>query len=218
MDFADRPVIETKQDGRCILGIDFEPAQLTAETGDCRDLAEHPADVVDFMNGIENHAAPEISASTVTLTVILLGVPIRQILTYLNARGNHAPNRTLFQKFLDPHQARVKTHITAHQRDEVALRHRRQQAIDTLQTVRKGFLNKQVTAVLGSFHGQGDVQPRRNRDQGNVGSGLDGRSIAELLRRMQPLAVATPPLSPLPKMPKTPARLVTWIEPRLAAC
>jgi bifunctional non-homologous end joining protein LigD len=52
---------------------------------------------------------------------------------------------------------------------------------------------------------------------GNVGSGLDGRSMAELLRRMRPLRVATPPLQPLPKMAKTPARLVTWIEPRLAA-
>ena len=51
---------------------------------------------------------------------------------------------------------------------------------------------------------------------GNVGSGLDERSIGELLRRMEPLGVARPPLDPVPKMPKTPARLVTWIEPRLA--
>jgi len=51
---------------------------------------------------------------------------------------------------------------------------------------------------------------------GNVGSGLDERSIGELLRRMEPLRVAKPPLDPVPKMPKTPARLVTWIEPRLA--
>jgi len=51
---------------------------------------------------------------------------------------------------------------------------------------------------------------------GNVGSGLDERSIGELLRRMEPLRVAKPPLDPVPRMPKTPARLVTWIEPRLA--
>ena len=44
---------------------------------------------------------------------------------------------------------------------------------------------------------------------GNVGSGLDERSIADLLRRMEPLRVAKPPLDPVPKMPKTPARLVT---------
>src|SRR5438270_688026 len=35
---------------------------------------------------------------------------------------------------------------------------------------------------------------------GNVGSGLDERSIADLLRRLEPLRVETPPLRPLPKM------------------
>jgi len=52
---------------------------------------------------------------------------------------------------------------------------------------------------------------------GNVGSGLDERSIADLLRRMEALRVDTPPISPLPKMPKTPVRRVKWIEPRLCA-
>src|SRR5262249_38295212 len=42
---------------------------------------------------------------------------------------------------------------------------------------------------------------------GNVGSGLDERSIADLLRRMEPLQIDTPPLAPLPKMAKTPVRL-----------
>ena len=50
---------------------------------------------------------------------------------------------------------------------------------------------------------------------GNVGSGLDERSIGVLLRRMQPLVVDRSPLSPVPKMAKTPARLVTWVKPSL---
>jgi bifunctional non-homologous end joining protein LigD len=52
---------------------------------------------------------------------------------------------------------------------------------------------------------------------GNVGSGLDERSIADLLRRLEALRVETPPISPLPKMPKTPVRRVKWVEPRLRA-
>ncbi|HEY0388039.1 MAG TPA: DNA ligase D [Gaiellales bacterium] len=52
---------------------------------------------------------------------------------------------------------------------------------------------------------------------GNVGSGLDERTIAELLRRLEPMRVDAAPISPLPKMPKTPVRRVRWVEPRLRA-
>jgi bifunctional non-homologous end joining protein LigD len=50
---------------------------------------------------------------------------------------------------------------------------------------------------------------------GNVGSGLDERTIAILLDRLKALAVERAPLSPVPKMPKTPARAVTWVKPAL---
>ena len=52
---------------------------------------------------------------------------------------------------------------------------------------------------------------------GNVGSGLDDRSISELLRRLEPLKAKQPPIDPVPKMPRVPARMVTWVEPRLSA-
>ena len=41
---------------------------------------------------------------------------------------------------------------------------------------------------------------------GNVGSGLDDASIDRLLAMLEPLRVDRPPITPVPKMPKTPAR------------
>jgi bifunctional non-homologous end joining protein LigD len=50
---------------------------------------------------------------------------------------------------------------------------------------------------------------------GNVGSGLDERMIGRLLRELGRLESSAPTITPVPKMPKTPARLVRWVEPRL---
>ena len=58
MNLADAAVREAKQDGRRVLRVEFEPAQFAAETGDGSNLAHQPPDVVDFMNGIEDHSAP----------------------------------------------------------------------------------------------------------------------------------------------------------------
>ena len=53
---------------------------------------------------------------------------------------------------------------------------------------------------------------------GNVGSGLDERSAGRpAAAAAEPLEVKTPPLEPVPRLPKTPARLVRWVEPRLRA-
>jgi bifunctional non-homologous end joining protein LigD len=52
---------------------------------------------------------------------------------------------------------------------------------------------------------------------GNVGSGLDERTIAGLLPRLEASKVSKPPLDPVPKMPRVPARMVTWVKPTLSA-
>jgi len=53
------------------------------------------------------------------------------------------------------------------------------------------------------------------RFAGAVGSGLDRRVIDRLLRLLEPLRVKSSPIEPVPKLPKTPARSVRWVEPRL---
>src|SRR5262249_3710415 len=65
--------------------------------------------------------------------------------------------------------------------------------------------------VLGEGDGAG------MRWIGNVGSGLDERTIADLLPRLEASKVSKPPLDPVPKMPRVPARMVTWVKPTLSA-
>src|SRR3954452_580955 len=52
---------------------------------------------------------------------------------------------------------------------------------------------------------------------GNVGSGLHGASIDRLLQALELLRLKRSAIEPVSTMPKTPARLVTWVEPRLRA-
>jgi bifunctional non-homologous end joining protein LigD len=52
---------------------------------------------------------------------------------------------------------------------------------------------------------------------GNVGTGFDEREIQRLLKLLKPLARKTPPLDPVPKMPRVKKGDVVWIEPKLVA-
>jgi bifunctional non-homologous end joining protein LigD len=84
------------------------------------------------------------------------------------------------------------------------------------------FLIAGWTAGLGSREQLGALVLAEQGEDGlrwvgNVGSGLDERAIAVLLRDLGRLETTTPTITPVPKMPKTPARLVRWAEPRLRA-
>ena len=81
------------------------------------------------------------------------------------------------------------------------------------------FLIAGYTRGTGAREALGALVLAEDRDgslawAGNVGSGLDGASIDRLLAMLEPLRVDRPPITPVPKMPKTPARMVTWVEPR----
>jgi bifunctional non-homologous end joining protein LigD len=82
------------------------------------------------------------------------------------------------------------------------------------------FLIAGWTPGLGSREQLGSLVLAEEGDEGlrwvgNVGSGLDERMIGRLLRELGRLKTTTPTITPVPKMPKTPARLVRWVEPRL---
>ncbi len=81
------------------------------------------------------------------------------------------------------------------------------------------FLIAGYTRGTGAREALGALVLAEERDgrlawAGNVGSGLDDASIDRLLAMLEPLRVDRPPITPVPKMPKTPARMVTWVEPR----
>jgi bifunctional non-homologous end joining protein LigD len=50
---------------------------------------------------------------------------------------------------------------------------------------------------------------------GNVGTGFDEKTIAELLAKMRPLERETSPFGAIPKMPKVPKGGVAWVAPKL---
>ncbi|HVS84651.1 MAG TPA: DNA ligase D [Gaiellaceae bacterium] len=65
--------------------------------------------------------------------------------------------------------------------------------------------------VLG-VHDKGEL-----RWVGNVGTGFDGRTIDELMAKLEPLRRDTSPFAETPKMPKIRKGDVVWVEPRLVA-
>jgi bifunctional non-homologous end joining protein LigD len=52
---------------------------------------------------------------------------------------------------------------------------------------------------------------------GNVGTGFDERSLADLIAKLKPLERGEPPFASVPKMPKVRREDVVWVEPRLVA-
>ena len=52
---------------------------------------------------------------------------------------------------------------------------------------------------------------------GNVGTGFDDRTLADLLAKLQPLARDASPLAVVPTMPRVRKGDVVWVEPRLVA-
>ncbi len=52
---------------------------------------------------------------------------------------------------------------------------------------------------------------------GNVGTGFDEREIERLLAKLRPLVRKTPPLDPVPKMPRVKKDDVVWVSPKLVA-
>jgi bifunctional non-homologous end joining protein LigD len=50
---------------------------------------------------------------------------------------------------------------------------------------------------------------------GNCGTGFTEKEIGRLLRKLRPLERATPPLAPVPKMPKVRKGDVVWVTPKL---
>ena len=52
---------------------------------------------------------------------------------------------------------------------------------------------------------------------GNVGTGFGDAETARLLELLKPLRRDSPPFAELPKLPRTRAADVQWVEPRLVA-
>ena len=76
------------------------------------------------------------------------------------------------------------------------------------------------TAPQGSRSGLGALlvgvyKDRKLRFAGKVGTGFDAATLADLTRRLKPLARATPPFDDPPRGAE--ARGVTWVEPELVA-
>jgi bifunctional non-homologous end joining protein LigD len=52
---------------------------------------------------------------------------------------------------------------------------------------------------------------------GNVGTGFNDKTLADLLKALEPLKTSASPLDAVPKMPKVRKADVVWVEPRLVA-
>src|SRR5438477_3100631 len=52
---------------------------------------------------------------------------------------------------------------------------------------------------------------------GNVGTGFNEKTLAELLKKLEPLKTSASPLRTVPKMPKVRKTDVVWVEPKLVA-
>ncbi len=63
----------------------------------------------------------------------------------------------------------------------------------------------------------GETDAGRLRYVGNVGTGFGDAEIARLLALLKPLRRDSPPFAELPKLPRTRAADVQWVEPRLVA-
>src|SRR5262245_3895423 len=78
--------LEFQQDRRTVLGIDIQGAVLARKTRDSGHFSKNPRDVIQFMNRIENHTATKTSIRTVAFSVVFPRMPVRQIVSELNAR------------------------------------------------------------------------------------------------------------------------------------
>src|SRR5262249_50073260 len=100
------------------------------------------------MDRIQDDAAAQFSASTVTLAIVLLRMPIGQILPHLDPRRNHPPDSPFLEKSFDLDEARVEAQVTTDQRDKVPLLHRLQKTFDPFEAICERFLNKEMATVL----------------------------------------------------------------------
>ena len=105
--------VDFEQGACCVLHVDFQVPQPTADREDPRGHTKDPLQVVELVDLGDDDPSPEIPACSVGRPVILIGVKPGKVLGLFDVYREQAPHYLLVQQRTEPYEGRMESQLAA---------------------------------------------------------------------------------------------------------